>query len=386
MNLAGWVLLTAWKDAEETDTILFPFKVDANSKRFCVSKNGDGKNYQWNVCPRVFWLASRRQLLSVRAYKLQRENYFMADISGRSTDRLFAGNSKLLSSLSLCGACHRKEKGACFVNYCSLLTWLMALCWALLSEVLYKMDLWHVAYHWLSSSQIPNLQQQPFLCLMILWVRNSGQAQLLSYTLPCGIDWGHTWYLVGWWAGLVWRVGDSFTQKSSTSVGMGRRLSWAGSWLSANAGLTSMGGVRGEREKEGRRGRRGEGSRDQTLMGNLLLEETLHLLFVTTSLSCLIRSSPGPLNYQRLSWWPCVIRNALGLGKSVSSWAKGPHSKAIIYYHWDTDQINLTFLTTPSCCLGHKRGQENQNYWGVKEGKLRNVSFSRLGTDSRHQL
>lgn len=86
----------------------------------------------------------------------------MTDISGRSTDRLFAGNSKLLSSLSLCGACHRKEKGACFVNYCSLLAWLMALCWALLSEVLYKMDLWHVAYHWLSSSQIPNLQQQPF--------------------------------------------------------------------------------------------------------------------------------------------------------------------------------------------------------------------------------
>lgn len=194
-----------------------------------------------------------------------------------------------------------------------------------------------------------------------------------------------TWYLVGWWAGLVWRVGDSFTQKSSTSVGMGRRLNSAGSWLSANAGLTSMGGVRGEREKEGRRGRRGEGSRDQTLMGNLLLEETLHLLFVTTSLSCLIRSSPGPLNYQRLSWWPCVVRNALGLGKSVSSWAKGPHSKAIIYYHWDIDQINLTFLTTPSCCLGHKRGQENQNYWCVKEGKLRNVSFSRLGTDSRHQ-
>lgn len=166
----------------------------------------------------------------------------------RSTDRPFAWHSKLLS-LSLCGDCRMKEKGgSCVVNYSSLLDWPLALCLALLSESLQKMNLWYVVYCWLSSFQIPGLQQQPFLCLMILWARNSGQAQLLSDSMPCRVDWGHVWYLVGRWAGSLWRVGGSFTQNSSTS---------SGRWLSAKTGLASMGGVRGG-GREGGRGRSGE--------------------------------------------------------------------------------------------------------------------------------
>lgn len=37
-----------------------------------------------------------------------------------------------------------KEKGACFVNYYSLLAWPLAICLVLLSERLYKMNLCHV--------------------------------------------------------------------------------------------------------------------------------------------------------------------------------------------------------------------------------------------------
>lgn len=46
MNLYIWVLLNAWKDSGwgrgggggGTDVILFPFKVEVNSERLCVSK------------------------------------------------------------------------------------------------------------------------------------------------------------------------------------------------------------------------------------------------------------------------------------------------------------------------------------------------------------
>lgn len=166
----------------------------------------------------------------------------------------------------------------------------------------------------------------------------SGSAAQCFCAVPCRVDWGHVWYLVGRWAAWVWRIGGSFTQNSSTS---------SGSWLSAQTGLAWK-GWEGEEEREERGG---EESRVRAIMGNLLLEDTLlHCLSIPSFLVWYFQTlhllTPRGL-------YTCFLdeRTSLGINQVLGEASVlGPKElilKSSFYNCWEFDQINLIFLINP---------------------------------------